>query len=148
MKFNNIPFDEIHTFLENICINEKLTVTKDYLYHIIYLFKNDIRAMINFLQLNNNNIIYFLNANVYEKLHSINLTENYEIFKKNFLIMEKKYKFNYIEFIKMYIYNILKNNIHIINTNKINCLEFFVYNYNKLNDRNIILYNLYNLIKN
>ena len=149
LKFNNIPFEEIHTFLENICINEKLTVSKDYLYHIIYLFKNDIRAMINFLQLNNNNaIIHFLNANVYEKLYSINLTENYEIFKKNFLIMEKKYKFNYIEFIKMYIYNILKNNIHIIDTTKINCLEFFVYNYNKLNDRNIILYNLYNLIKN
>jgi hypothetical protein len=48
----------------------------------------------------------------------------------------------------MYIYNILKNNIHIINDDKINCLEFFVYNYYKLNDKNIILYNLYNTIKN
>ena len=149
LKFNTIPFEEIHTFLSDICSAEKLSVSRDYLYHIIYLFKNDIRAMINFLQLNNNNsIIYFLNASVYEKLYSINLTENYEIFKKNFLLMEKKYKFNYIEFIKMYIYNILKNNIHIIDDTKINCLEFFVYNYNKLNDRNIILYNLYNLIKN
>ena len=62
--------------------------------------------------------------------------------------MEKKYKFNYIEFIKMYIYNILRNNIHTINDDKINCLEFFVYNYNKLNDKNIILYNLYNLLNN
>ena len=148
LKFNNIPFEEIHTFLSNICISEKLTLSTDYLYHIIYLFKNDIRAMINFLQLNNNNIIYFINHDVYEKLYSINLSSDYEIFKKNFLIMEKKYKFNYIEFIKMYIYNILKNNIHIIDDNKINCLEFFVYNYNKLNDKNIILYNLYNILKN
>ena len=148
LKFNNIPFEEIHTFLSNICIKENLNVSKDYLYHIIYLFKNDIRAMINFLQLNNNNIIYFINAAAYEKLYSINLADNYDIFKKNFLIMEKKYKFNYIEFIKMYIYNILKNNIHIIANDKINCLEFFVYNYSKLDDKNIILYNLYNLIKN
>jgi hypothetical protein len=105
--------------------------------------------MINFLQLNNNNnIIYFINSSVYEKLYSINLQEDYDIFKKNFITMEKKYKFNYIEFIKMYIYNILKNNIHTISDDKINSLEFYVYNYNKLNDKNIILYNLYNLIKN
>jgi replication factor C subunit 3/5 len=147
LKFNNIPFEEIHTFLSNICINEKLTLSTDYLYHIIYLFKNDIRAMINFLQLNNNNIIYFIDANVYEKLYSINLNDTYEVFKKNFIAMEKKYKFNYIEFIKMYIFNILKSNIHNISDTKINCIEFFVYNYNKLSDKNIIMYNLYNLIK-
>jgi replication factor C subunit 3/5 len=147
LKFNNIPFEEIHAFLESICSAEKLTVSKDYLYHIINLFKNDIRAMINFLQLNNNSVIYFIGTNVYEDLYSINLKASYEIFKKNFITLEKKYKFNYNEFIKMYIFNILKNNIHIIDDDKINCLEFFVYNYNKLNDKNIILYNLYNLLK-
>ena len=40
------------------------------------------------------------------------------------------------------------NNIYNINDTKINCLEFFVHNYNKLSDKNVILYNLYNLIKN
>jgi replication factor C subunit 3/5 len=151
LKFNNIPFEEIHIFLKNICIAEKLTTSSDYLYHIINLFKNDIRAMVNFLQLNNNNnnnddIKYFIDANVYEKLYSVNLKDTYEIFKKTFMLLEKKYKFNYNEFIKMYIYNILKNNIHTIADDKINCLEFFAYNYNKLNDKNIILYNLYNII--
>jgi replication factor C subunit 3/5 len=148
LKFNNIPFEEIHTFLANICSAEKLNMSSDYLYHIIYLFKNDIRAMVNFLQLNNNNIIYFIDSNVYEKLYAINLNDTYENFKANFIKIEKKYKFNYNEFIKMYIYNILKNNIQSINDEKINCIEFFVHNYNKLSDKNIILYNLYNLIKN
>ena len=148
LKFNTIPFEEIHTFLANICNAEKLNVSSDYLYHIINLFKNDIRAMVNFLQLNNNNIIYFIDADVYEKLYTINLKDSYEIFKTNFTKLEKIYKFNYNEFIKMYIYNILKNNIYNINDTKINCLEFFVHNYNKLNDKNVILYNLYNLIKN
>jgi replication factor C subunit 3/5 len=147
LKFNNIPFEEIHSFLGNICSAEKVTVSSDYLYHIINLFKNDIRAMVNFLQLNNNNIIYFIDADVYEKLYAINLKDTYEIFKTNFIKLEKKYKFNYNEFIKMYIYNILKNNICSINDTKINCLEFFVHNYNKLSDKNVILYNLYNLIK-
>ena len=148
LKFNNIPFEEIHTFLANISSAENLNVSSDYLYHIINLFKNDIRAMVNFLQLNNNNIIYFIDADVYEKLYAINLNDSYETFKTNFIKIEKKYKFNYNEFIKMYIYNILKNNIQSINDTKINCLEFFVHNYNKLNDKNVILYNLYNLIKN
>jgi replication factor C subunit 3/5 len=148
LKFNTIPFEEIHTFLANICSAEKLNVSSDYLYHIINLFKNDIRAMVNFLQLNNNNIIYFIDADVYEKLYAINLKDSYEIFKTNFTKLEKIYKFNYNEFIKIYIYNILKNNIYNINDTKINCLEFFVHNYNKLNDKNVILYNLYNLIKN
>ena len=148
LKFNTIPFEEIHTFLSDICSAEKLSVSRDYLYHIIYLFKNDIRAMINFLQLNNNNMIYFIDANIYEKLYAINLKDEYEVFKTNFLKIEKKYKFNYNEFIKIYIYNILKTNIHSINSTKIDCLEFFVHNYNKLNDKNTVLYNLYNLIKN
>ena len=147
LKFNTIPVEEIHTFLSDICSAENLSVSKDYLYHIIYLFKNDIRAMVNFLQLNNNNIIYFIDSTIYEKLYAINLTEEYEVFKAYFIKLEKKYKFNYNEFIKMYIYNSLKNNIHIIDSTKINCLEFFVHNYNKLNDKNIILYNLYTLIK-
>ena len=148
LKFNTIPFEEIHTFLSDICSAEKLSVSRDYLYHIIYLFKNDIRAMINFLQLNNNNMIYFIDANIYEKLYAINLKDEYEVFKTNFLKIEKKYKFNYNEFIKIYIYNILKTNIHSINSTKMDCLEFFVHNYNKLNDKNTVLYNLYNLIKN
>ena len=148
LKFNTIPFEEIHTFLSDICSAEKLSVSRDYLYHIIYLFKNDIRAMINFLQLNNNNMIYFIDANIYEKLYAINLKDEYEVFKTNFLKIEKKYKFNYNEFIKTYIYNILKTNIHCINSTKMDCLEFFVHNYNKLNDKNTVLYNLYNLIKN
>ena len=147
LKFNTIPVEEIHTFLSDICSAEKLSVSKDYLYHIIYLFKNDIRAMVNFLQLNNNNIIYFIDSTIYEKLYAINLTEEYEVFKAYFIKIEKKYNLNYNEFIKIYIYNLLKNNIHIIDSTKINCLEFFVHNYNKLNDKNIILYNLYTLIK-
>ena len=64
-----------------------------------------------------------------------------------FLMLELKHKFNYSEFIKLYLYSILKNNIHTISNEIINKMEFFINNYNKLNDKNIILYNLYYLFK-
>ena len=63
-------------------------------------------------------------------------------------MLELKHKFNYIEFIKIYLYSILKNNIDTINNDVINKMEFFINNYNKLYDKNIILYNLYYLFKN
>jgi hypothetical protein len=41
----------------------------------------------------------------------------------------------------------LKNNICNIDNKLINKMEFFINNYNKLYDKNIILYNLYYLFK-
>ena len=148
LKFNNIPNVEIYKFLNTISINEKIDFTQEYLLYIIYLFKNDIRAMINYLQLNNKNYKHFINNNIYNDLYSINLKDNYDVFKTTFLSLEKKYHFNYIEFIKKYVYYVIKNNIPTINNNKINNLEFFIHNYNKFDDKNMILYNLYSLYNN
>jgi hypothetical protein len=63
------------------------------------------------------------------------------------LSLELKHKFNYSEFIKLYLHSILKNNICNIDNKLINKMEFFINNYNKLYDKNIILYNLYYLFK-
>ena len=103
--------------------------------------------MINFLQLNKENTKHFININVYNNLYIINNTRDFEYFKKTFLALELKHKFNYSEFIKIYLYTLLKNNIHNIDNKVINNMEFFINNYNKLNDKNIILYNLYYLFK-
>lgn len=62
-------------------------------------------------------------------------------------MLELKHKFNYSEFIKLYLYSILKNNIDTISNEIIHKMEFFINNYNKLNDKNIVLYNLYYLFK-
>ena len=148
LKFNTIPFNEIQSFLTSIISNEKIQISDECLKNIITMFKNDIRAMINFLQLSKENTKHFINDDVYINLYSINNTRNFEYFKKTFLMLELKHKFNYSEFIKLYLYSILKNNIHTISNEIINKMEFFINNYNKLNDKNIILYNLYYLFKN
>ena len=103
--------------------------------------------MINFLQLGKENIRYFISDDIYVNLYNINNTRDFEYFKKAFLALELKHKFNYIEFIKKYLYSILKNNIQNLSNITINRMEFFINNYNKLYDKNIILYNLYHLFK-
>ena len=147
LKFNTIPFNEIHNFLTSIINNENIHISDECLQYIITIFKNDIRAMINFLQLNKENIKHFINDDVYKNLYLINNSRDFEYFKKTFLTLELKHKFNYSEFIKKYLYSILNNNIHILGNDVINKMEFFINNYNKLNDKNIILYNLYYLFK-
>ena len=147
LKFNTIPFIEIQNFLTSITINEKIQISDECLKNIINIFRNDIRAMINFLQLNKENTKHYININVYNNLYIINNTRDFEYFKKTFLALELKHKFNYSEFIKIYLYTLLKNNIHTIDNKVINNMEFFINNYNKLNDKNIILYNLYYLFK-
>jgi DNA polymerase III delta prime subunit len=148
LKFNNIPKIDILNFLHKISINEKLNVSEDYLNSIIYLFKNDIRAMINYLQLNNKNNKNLTTNDMYDELYNINIKEKYDVFLNKFLILEKKYNFSYYEFIKKYIYYILTNNINIIKNNTIKNLEFFIHNFNKINNKNLIIYNLYSLINN
>ena len=147
LKFNTIPFDEIQYFLASICRNEELNISDECLRNIICLFKNDIRAMINFLQLSKENIKHFITDDIYKNLYIINSTKDFDAFKKLFLSLELKHKFNYIEFIKNYLYSVLKNNISNLNNDVINNMEFYINNYNKLCDKNIVLYNLYHLFK-
>lgn len=148
LKFNNIPKIDIFNFLDKISLNENLNVSEDYLNSIIYLFKNDIRAMVNYLQLNNKNNKNLTTNDIYKELYNVNIKENYNNFLNKFLILEKKFNFNYCEFIKKYIYYILSNNINIIKNNTIKNLEFFIHNFNKINNKNLIIYNLYSLINN
>jgi replication factor C subunit 3/5 len=86
LKFNCIPLTYIFNFLNSLCINEKLTLSNDYLNYIIYLYNNDIRSMINHLQLHHiNNVIY--NNTIYEQLYTININCDYKTYKQFFNIV-------------------------------------------------------------
>ena len=145
LKFNCIPLTYIFNFLNNICINEKLTLSNDYLNYIIYLYNNDIRSMINHLQLHHiNNVIY--NNTIYDQLYKINISCDYKSYLKKFAYFEKKYCFDYNEFIKKYIYYILKNHIANFSYEQVVNIEFFIHNYSKLNNKSNNINNLYNLL--
>ena len=145
LKFNCIPLTYIFNFLNNICIKEKLTLSNDYLNYIIYLYNNDIRSMINHLQLHHiNNVIY--NNTIYDQLYKINISCDYKSYLKKFAYFEKKYCFDYNEFIKKYIYYILKNHIANFSYEQVVNIEFFIHNYSKLNNKSNNINNLYNLL--
>jgi len=54
LRFNQLPKDEIITFLNNISISENLNFSQKTLSCIQKLYKSDIRSMINFMQSNQN----------------------------------------------------------------------------------------------
>ena len=55
LKFNQLPHENIISFLENIVAEENLNISKTQLLQLQQTYKNDIRSMINFIQLHNDN---------------------------------------------------------------------------------------------
>ena len=103
LRFNQLPKEEIITFLNNISISEKLNLSQKTLSCIQKLYKSDIRSMINFMQSNQNlenDLLNIIDNEVWEELlkkisdrekienisnyiHSISI--NYNIDKKNII---------------------------------------------------------------
>ena len=54
LRFNQLPEQDIISFLKNISVSENLNMTDKSLRLIQRLYKSDIRSMINFIQLNQN----------------------------------------------------------------------------------------------
>lgn len=101
LRFNQLPQDEIITFLRNINECEKLDYSEEALYSIQKLFNSDIRSMINYMQSNEKlisnmkiiknelwiDLIHRIKTKDYKKnIEYINdLTMEYNIEKKNIL---------------------------------------------------------------
>lgn len=71
-RFNQLPKQEIYTFLKTIINNEKLNISKNKLFSIIDDFDSDIRSMINYIQTNNSIIknIQFFHSSITVKMFS------------------------------------------------------------------------------
>ena len=102
LRFNQLPREEILTFLNKISIKENLNLSLKTLSCIQKLYKSDIRSMINFIQLNQNlknEPLNIIDSDVFE-----------EIIKKIIQKKELKHINNYIHLISIN-YNIDKKNI-------------------------------------
>jgi replication factor C subunit 3/5 len=71
VRFNNLPSDEISIFLKSIINNQKLNINDNILSNIQQYYESDIRSMINYIQLNqdnlqkNNNSINIINNDIW-----------------------------------------------------------------------------------
>jgi len=103
LRFNQLPKEEIITFLNHISISENLKLSQKMLSCIQKLYKSDIRSMINFMQSNQNlenDSLNIIDNDIWdelikkiiqsEKIESVNIfihsiSINYNIDKKNII---------------------------------------------------------------
>jgi replication factor C subunit 3/5 len=130
LRFNQLPNEDIITFLNHISICEKLNLSYKILSRIQSLYKSDIRSMINFMQSNQNteikvNVIdndiwnELINKlikrenteNIINFIHSISI--NYNIDKKNIIKDFLNYIIkNYSTYVNADFLNFVENLIH------------------------------------
>ena len=80
LRFNQLPKQDILTFLKKICVNENIIITDSKLLFIQHLYKSDIRSMINYLQSNKYTILHInvLNNAIWNELiHLLSLKNNH-----------------------------------------------------------------------
>ena len=77
IRFNQLPEKEIVGFVRNIATCEKLEISDETICNIQKMFQSDVRSMVNFLQLHQNDNawdLYVINDVIWEELYSLFLT--------------------------------------------------------------------------
>lgn len=145
IRFNQLPEKEIVGFVRNIAVHEQLDISDETIYNIQKMFQSDVRSMVNFLQLHQNNNawdLYVINDVIWEELYSfflkgrdeqviiqwiLNITNysgNMDIktcFRKFFHFIIT----NHTEMVNSHILNIAETLLHPIDTNEY-MLPYFV----------------------
>lgn len=151
LRFCNLPSTDIHHFLNNIVQKEKINVSEKQLQSIQYIFKSDIRSMINFLQSNHHHSQSFCkmitNAFWDDIIVRISNDDEKDIYK--YLDEScKKYNIDMSNLIKNFIDYLIKNKdafltekflsfftfiIHNITIKTEYIIYFFIYKFRELN---------------
>ena len=79
IRFNHLPSDEIVKFISHIAESEKITIKKETINTIQDMFHNDIRSMVNFIQLNHTDPNWeatLFNNELWENIHTLFKSKN------------------------------------------------------------------------
>ena len=149
IRFNQLPKDEIFTFIKNISDNENLNLTENVIDTIQEIYNSDIRSMINFIQLNQNNVnnhLNIINNKIWEDLHEMLLIkiENNENEHATNIIkyiqhVSIQYNMDKINILNFYFKYILKNKKEFINKEFLNMIEIIMH-LNKTNISHVLFY--------
>lgn len=151
LRFNQLPKDDIVSFLKHISDSEKLNISHKSLYAIQKLYKSDIRSMINFMQSNQDIIKYDLNdessiciidndiwENIIEKIKKREKTENICSYVH---LISIKYNIDKKNIIKDFLNYIIRSKPQSITPEFLNFVENLMHSQN-LNNKNHIFYSL------
>ena len=149
IRFNQLPKDEIFTFIKNISDNENLNLTENVIDTIQEIYNSDIRSMINFIQLNQNNVnnnLNIINNKIWEDLHEMlvvkldnNANEHATHIIKYIQHVSIQYNMDKINILNFYFKFILKNKKELINKEFLNMIEIIMH-LNKTNISHVLFY--------
>lgn len=144
LKFNSLPKNDIVKLLKNITEKEKVELTYDKLSIIQKYYESDIRSMINYIQINKDNVNIIddsLLNSIIDKKYSINKIDD------NINQICVKYNVDKYSLIKEYVRYIMVNKKIILTSETLNKLESIMRNIDTTigNNYNNILFKLLTL---
>ncbi len=141
LRFNQLPKEEIISFLNNISISEKLNLSRKTLSCIQRLYKSDIRSMINFIQSNQNienETLNIIDNDLWDQLlNKIEKKEKIEIISKFIHHISINYNIDKKNIIKDFLNYIIKNYPKYISANFLKFVENLMHSQNQNNDIHI-----------
>jgi DNA polymerase III delta prime subunit len=144
LKFNSLPKNDIVILLKNITEKENVKLTYDMLSIIQKYYESDIRSMINYIQINKENVNIIddsLLNSIIDKKYSVNNIHD------NINQICVKYNVDKYSLIKEYVRYIIVNNKYILTCDTLNKLESIMRNIDTTigNNYNNILFKLLTL---
>jgi len=151
LRFNQLPKDDIVSFLKHISDSEKLNISHKSLYAIQKLYKSDIRSMINFMQSNQDIIKYdskdessicIIDNDIWENIiEKIKKREKIENICSYVHLISIKYNIDKKNIIKDFLNYIIRSKPQSITLEFLNFVENLMHSQN-LNNKNHIFYSL------
>ena len=140
IRFNQLPKNDIYTFIKQITENENLILSDTNIDTIQQLYKSDIRSMINFIQLNQNITAWnstIITNEIWENIHQLLIGENYNI--KSCIIdyisnISIEYNIDKKSIIKNYFDYIIRNKKCLITSELLNIIEILMHSNDSNND--------------
>ena len=126
LKFNQLPQEDILSFLKDISEKETLNISDDSLLFIKRLYGSDIRSMVNFMQTNQDNVGSYkiINNGVWENLYTeINNGTNISILSSRLAIISREFNIDKKNILKDFLQYIITTRLDDFPLNKITELE-------------------------
>jgi replication factor C subunit 3/5 len=147
LKFCQLPITDINRFLNNIILNEKISITENQIKAIQKMFGSDIRSMINFLQSNHNH--YGLNIKIisnecWEELINNIITKEFNVISNILNEMSNEYNIKKTNLIINFLTYLIKNKSYIYSDDWMKFIEMVMHNIN-IDAEYIINYSTYQL---
>lgn len=135
LRFNQLPREDIISFLDKISVSEKLDFSKDVLSSIQKLYRSDIRSMINFMQSNQNlknDCLKIIGNEIWDNIiNQIKDGQDINHIRNYINVLSFEYNIDKKNIIKDFFGHIIKNHPKYINTKFLDFVENLIHSQNQ-----------------